>query len=63
MTKKISVEDFALNYNQVLSRRNKKMTPSYIYRLIRHHVEGISKRQLWFEYVMEGDKDRIYIVV
>lgn len=58
---KISVDEYAANHNPVLSRRHKPMTASYIYRLIRHTEAGICKRKLWFKYVMEGDKDRIFI--
>lgn len=58
---KISVEQYASQHNSVLSRRGHKMTASYIYRLIRQHIAGTNKRELWFKYVLEGDKDRIFI--
>jgi len=58
---KVTVKQFAENYNKVLTRRNKKMSESYIYRLIRHDIEGISTRPLWFKYILEGDKDHIFI--
>lgn len=58
---KISVDEYAANHNPVLSRRGHKMTASYIYRLIRQDISGIGKRSLWFKYVLEGDKERIFI--
>ncbi len=58
---KISVEEYANKHNPVLSRRGHKMTSSYIYRLIRQDIAGTGKRSLWFKYILEGDKDRIFI--
>lgn len=57
---KISVEDFA-KLGKVKSRRHKPVTPSYLYRLIRKHHAG-ELSSVPFEYVMEGDKDRIWII-
>lgn len=57
---KISVEEFAKK-GVIKSRRNKPVTPSYLYRLIRqHHKE--ERTSVPFDYVMEGEKDRIYIL-
>ena len=58
---KVSVEQYAAKHNPVLTRRQKKMSASYIYRLIRKEEKGENTRPLWFKYVMEGDKDRIFI--
>lgn len=59
--KKISVEKFA-EMGLIKSRRNKPVTLSYLYRLIRkHNKKEISS--IPFEYIMEGDKDRIWIVL
>lgn len=60
---KVSVKEFIEEYNPMLTRRGKKMSYSYIYRMIRQHMNGENKRPLWFEYVMEGEKDNIYILV
>lgn len=57
---KISVEQFAAS-GKIKSRRNKPVTASYLYRLIRLHQKG-EKDNLPFDYVMEGEKDRIWIV-
>lgn len=62
-TRKISLREYANKYNDVLTRRNKKMSESYLYRLIRQAENGELTRSLWFEYEMEGDKDRIYIIL
>lgn len=61
--KKVSLAEYATKHNPVKSRRNKVMTESYLYRLIRQDIEGTATRKLWFNYVLEGDKDRIYIVL
>jgi len=58
---KISVEEFAKK-GTIKSRRNKPVTPSYLYRLIRQHHAG-ERESIPFQYVMEGDKDRIFIVL
>jgi hypothetical protein len=57
---KISVEDFAKK-GTIKSRRNKPVSPSYLYRLIRQHHAG-ERESIPFAYVMEGEKDRIFIV-
>lgn len=58
---KITVEAFA-KMGKVKSRRNKPVTLSYLYRLIRQHHAG-DKADIPFNYIMEGDKDRIWIVL
>jgi hypothetical protein len=60
--KKISLKEYAEKHNPRLSRRNKRMTESYLYRLIRQAHAG-ERNDLWFDYIMEGPKDRIYIVL
>ena len=71
--KKVSLKEYAEHYNTELTRRGKRMTESYIYRLIRQH-QGTEKgeklanppkglRDLWFKYELEGPKDRIWIVL
>lgn len=60
---KISLRDYALNHNPVKTRRNKKMSESYLYRLIREDIKGINNRPLWFEYELTGEKDRIWIKI
>ena len=63
---KVSVTDYVEKYNPMLTRRGKKMSVSYIYRLIRNDIKGIEtsdKRGLWFDYVLEGEKDNIYILI
>jgi hypothetical protein len=57
---KISVEQFAAS-NKLINRRGKPVSPSYIYRLIREHSKGL-RNDVPFNYIMEGNKDRIYIV-
>lgn len=61
--KKISLLDYANNHNPVLTRRGKKMSFSYLYRLIREDIKGENTRDLWFDYELEGDKDRIWIKI
>jgi len=63
MDNKISVELFAEKYNPILTRRNKKMSVSYIYRLIRQDLKDELTRPLWFKYELTGEKDRIYIIL
>lgn len=58
---KISVEDYAKT-GKLLSRRNKPVSPSYIYRLIRKHNKG-EISSVPFSYEMTGDKDRIWIIL
>lgn len=60
---KISLSDYANKYNPERNRRGHKMSEGYLYRLIRQDAAGKATRSLWFKYVMEGEKDRIYIVV
>lgn len=55
---KITVEQFAATQ---LNRRNQPMSASYIYRLIREDIKEIRVKHLWFKYILEGDKDRIWI--
>lgn len=57
---KISVEDFA-KLGKVKNRRLQPVTPSYLYRLIRKHNKG-EISSIPFDYVMEGAKDRIWII-
>lgn len=58
---KITVEQFA-KLGIIKSRRNKPVTLSYIYRLIREH--NANKRDsIPFNYIMEGDKDHIFILL
>jgi hypothetical protein len=57
---KVSVEQYAAT-NQLINRRGKPVSPSYIYRLIREHSKGL-RSDVPFNYIMEGNKDRIYIV-
>lgn len=66
--KRVSLLDYAENYNPVTTRRGKKMTFSYLYRIIRENEAGQNKdggkpRALWFRYEFEGDKDRIWILL
>ncbi len=61
--RKVSLKEYADNHNKVLTRRGKKMSESYLYRLIREDVKGINTRSLWFNYIMEGTKDRIFIII
>lgn len=58
---KITVEQFA-KMGVLKSRRNKPVTLSYIYRLIRQHNNG-ERQSIPFQYVMEGDKDHIFIIL
>lgn len=59
--KKITVDAFA-KMGVVKSRRNKPVTLSYLYRLIRKHNKG-EVSTIPFDYIMEGDKDRIWIIL
>jgi len=60
---KISVKEYIDKHNKVLNRRGKPFSEGYLYRLIRQDIAGTSIRPLWFDYVLEGAKDRIYIVI
>jgi hypothetical protein len=46
-----------------LNRRGKPMSWAYLYRLIRQDIEGNSTRPLWFKYTLEGEKDRIWVIL
>ena len=60
MSNKISVEQFSA-LGKVINRRGKPVSPSYIYRLIRKHNKG-ELNTIPFNYIMEGAKDRIFIL-
>lgn len=60
---KISLAEYAKKHNPELNRRGHKMSESYLYRLIREDIKKTNTRKLWFNYVLEGDKDRIYILL
>jgi hypothetical protein len=60
--RKISLLEYATKHNPRLNRRGHKMSESYLYRLIRKDIKG-EKPDLWFKYVLEGEKDRIYILL
>lgn len=62
-SKKVSLKEYAEKYNPILSRRNKRMSWAYLYRLIRQDIAGESTRELWFKYELEGEKERIWIVL
>lgn len=57
---KISVEEYA-KMGKVTSRRGKPVSASYLYRLIRKHNKG-ELASIPFQYVMIGEKDRIWIL-
>lgn len=62
--KKISLKEYAEKHNTELTRRGKRMSESYIYRVIRQAEQGIpNTRRPWFKYIMEGEKDRIWILI
>lgn len=61
--KKVSLKEYAEKHNPVLSARGHVMTWSYLYRLIRETEQGTATRALWFDYEMEGPKDRIWIIL
>lgn len=56
---KITVDEF-YKMGLVKSRRNKPVTLSYLYRLIRKHKKG-ELDTIPFDYIMEGEKDHIFI--
>jgi hypothetical protein len=60
---KVSLPDYANNFNPVLNRRGTKMSWGYLYRLIRQDIKGKLTKPLWFKYVLEGEKDRIFVIV
>lgn len=59
--KKVSVEDFVQG-GSFTNRRGKPVSASYIYRLIRQHHKG-EREKCPVKYIMEGDKDRIFILL
>lgn len=59
--KKITIREYADQHNPKLNRRGHKMSESYLYRLIRQDIKGTNTVKLWFNYIFEGDKDRIFI--
>lgn len=61
--KKIPLLTYAEKHNPVKNRRGHKMSFGYLYRLIREHRQGKNKRDIWFEYVMEGEKEKIFILI
>ncbi len=61
--KRISLKEYAANHNPIKTRRNHKMSWSYLYRLIRETEAGKCKRSLWFDYEMTGEKDHISIII
>lgn len=66
MSKKVSLKEFANKYNTRTNRRGHKMSEGYLYRIIREDIRGErtgKKEPIWFNYVLEGDKDHIYILV
>jgi hypothetical protein len=62
---KVSVLEYAEKHNPVRNNRGHKMSAQYLYRLIQHDIKGVryGSRELWFKYVLEGNKDRIYIII
>lgn len=61
--RKVSLLEYAEKHNPKLNRRNKPMSWAYLYRLIREDMAGTGTRQLWFKYILEGEKDRIWILL
>lgn len=62
--RKVSLKEYAENHNRQLTRRGKKMSESYIYRVIRNDVAKTPNvRSPWFTYTMKGEKDRIWILL
>jgi hypothetical protein len=61
--RKVSLLEYADKYNKQLNRRGKRMSWAYLYRLIRQDIEGTATRPLWFKYTLEGEKDRIWILL
>ena len=56
-----SVKEYAEKHNTKLNRRGHKMSEGYLYRLIRNDIKGNGTTSLWFKYILEGDKERIFI--
>jgi hypothetical protein len=67
--KKVSLKEYAEKYNTKLTRRGKPMSESYLYRLIRRDLgrikdtKPVDTRELWFRYELEGDKERIWVLI
>lgn len=64
----ITLREFATKYNTMLTRRHKRMSESYLYRLIREDIAGVNMkgnkpRELWFKYTFVGDKDSVRITI
>lgn len=57
----VTLKEYALNHNPRKNRRGHKMSEGYLYRLIRQDIKGSNTCQLWFDYVLTGNKDRILI--
>lgn len=60
---KVSIKEFTATHNKVKNRRGQPLSEGYIYRLIREDIKGTCMRSLWFDYILEGPKDRIFILV
>lgn len=61
--KKVTLLEYATTYNPVRTRRGHKMSASYLYRLIRQDISDELTRPLWFKYMLEGEKDHIFIIL
>lgn len=67
--KKVSLKEYAEKYNDKLTRRGKRMSEAYLYRLIRRDLGRIKEtepkdtRAVWFDYELEGTKERIWIII
>jgi len=67
--KKVSLKEYADKYNTITTRRGKKMSETYLYRLIRRDLgriketEPVDTRPLWFKYELDGPKERIWIIL
>ena len=59
MSNKITVEKYAAS-GAILNRRGQPVSASYLYRLIREHIQG-KRAELSFKYILTGAKDRIWI--
>lgn len=59
----ISLKEYAEKVNPRLNRRGHPMSESYLYRLIRQDKAGTLHFPLWFEYQLEGEKEKVRIVV
>lgn len=63
---KISLKEYAEKHNPRKNRRGFPMSMGYLYRLIRQDAAGErtgKKEAIWFDYVMEGDKNHISIIL